>query len=140
MGILSIGIATFERGYLAEKRLIELNKISIDNQIEIYIIDNNSQDIFNYVYLLQKFDINENKFIYKFGKTSRDFQKRLKEHGREAKILMVLDIENCSFCETQVLNSLKSDPNIKHCKNIGNEYFSCDNKRYIVQKITKILS
>lgn len=44
MGILSIGIATFERGYLAEKRLIELNKISIDNQIEIYIIDNNSQD------------------------------------------------------------------------------------------------
>ena len=104
------------------------------------IIDNNSQDIFNYVYLLQKFDINENKFIYKFGKTSRDFQKRIKEHGREAKLLLILDVDNCSFCESQVLNSLKSDPNIKHCKNIGNEYFSCDNKRYIVQKITKILS
>ena len=103
------------------------------------IIDN-TQDTFNYVYLLQKFDINENKYIYKFGKTSRDFQKRLKEHGREAKILMVLDVENCSFCETQVLNSLKSDPNIKHCKNIGNEYFSCDNKQYIIKKITKILS
>ena len=57
---------------------------------------NNDITSFKYIYLIEKFDVNNKEYIYKFGKTNREYSKRLKEHGDEAKLLLILDVDNCS--------------------------------------------
>ena len=79
--------------------------------------------------------MNENRHIYKFGKTERHYRKRLKEHGNEAKLLLIIDVVNCNTAETMILSVLNNDPMITNCRNIGNEYFYCDNKIYFINKV-----
>ena len=38
--------------------------------------------------MIQKFDVNNDEYIYKFGKTRREISKRLNEHGNETKLLL----------------------------------------------------
>jgi hypothetical protein len=92
-------------------------------------------NVCSYIYLIEKYDVNENHPIFKFGKTNRLINKRLKEHGKEAKQLIILHVNNCNFIENKILSLLKQDKNIKHLKNIGNEYFYCDNKDYLIKTI-----
>ena len=109
------------------------------NTIPIMIsppIENNDTQPFNYVYLIEKFDVNNKQSIFKFGKTNRESSKRLKEHGEEAKLLLILDVIDCNVIEKKILDILSKSENIKKC-NFGNEYFQCNNKEYIKNIILK---
>ena len=86
---------------------------------------------YNYIYLIQKYDVNIKKDLYKFGKTNRHFSERIKEHGKDAKILIILGVENCNIIKRNILNILRNDNKIHERKDIGNEFFYCDDKQYI---------
>ena len=79
----------------------------------------------NYIYLIEKYDMNINQVLYKIGKSNRPIHMRLKEHGSEAKILLVIDVDNCDTTEYNLLTILNNDINILNRKDIGKEYFSC---------------
>ena len=79
----------------------------------------------NYIYLIEKYDMNINQVLYKIGKSNRPIHMRLKEHGSEAKILLVIDVDNCDTTESNLLTILNNDINILNRKDIGKEYFSC---------------
>jgi hypothetical protein len=120
----------------AQKLLNNNNTIPITNLESNN--DDNDNDIthFNYVYLIEKFNVNNKEYIYKFGKTNREYSKRLKEHGDEAKLLLILDVVNCNAIEKKILNILRNTVNIKQC-DFGNEYFLCNDKEYIKTIILK---
>jgi len=101
-----------------------------EEHINIQSITNNEYIEFNYIYLIQKFDINSNEFIYKFGKTNRHYYKRINEHGNEAKLLLIIDVNNCNIIEKKILHILRNTININQCI-FGNEYFLCNDKEYI---------
>ncbi len=108
------------------------------NNTEIINNDTINNDItsFKYIYLIEKFDVNNKEYIYKFGKTNREYSKRLKEHGDEAKLLLILDVDNCNVMEKKILNILSNTENIRKCS-FGNEYFLCNDKEYIKSIILK---
>ena len=119
----------------------EAQKILNNNIVITTTNDNanaNVNDItnFNYVYLIEKFNMNNKESFYKFGKTNRECSKRLKEHGAEAKILLILDVDNCNVVEKKILNILRNTVNIKQC-DFGNEYFLCNDKQFIKNIILK---
>ena len=89
----------------------------------------------NYVYLIQKYDLNTGTDVYKFGKTARVPTERMKEHCNTSKILFIISVDSCSVTEKTILSILKNDKNIKQRKDIGNEYFSCENKKYMMNLI-----
>ena len=119
----------------------------------------------NYIYLIEKFDVNNNHFIYKFGKTNRPIMERIKEHSKlnfkefnfesssdkksldflseehclSSKILLILNVDNCNLIESNILKVLNSDGNITREKDIGNEYFYCNDSKYIIDIILKNL-
>ena len=111
---------------------LDNNNTSIINNENI----NNDITNFNYIYLIEKFDVNNKEYIYKFGKTNRECSKRLKEHGDEAKLLFIIDVDNCNSIEKKILNILRNTVNIKQCT-FGNEYFLCNDKEYIKTIILK---
>jgi hypothetical protein len=115
-----------------------INVKNNNNQQIINVENNNSIDIeYSYIYLIQKYDVNLKEDLYKFGKTNRKFTERIKEHGKESKVLIILDVKNCSKVEINILNILRNDNKINERKNIGNEYFNCDDKQYIINLILK---
>ncbi len=89
----------------------------------------------NYIYLIKKYDLNYSEHIYKFGKSTRPIIDRLTEHGREAVVILILKVDNCHLIEEKMLNLLRNDNKIKHRKNIGLEYFNCDDEDYITDII-----
>ena len=107
------------------------NNTSINNETS-----DNDITQFNYIYLIEKFDVNNKEYIYKFGKTNRECSKRLKEHGDEAKLLFIIDVDNCNSIEKKILTILRNTVNIKQCT-FGNEYFLCNDKEYIKTIILK---
>jgi len=94
-----------------------------------------NENNFDYIYLIEKYNVNEKQTIFKFGKSNRNIIYRLKENGREAKILLLLNVSNCNLMEKKNLSILRSDTNIKQIKELGRETFSCENKSYIIDKI-----
>jgi hypothetical protein len=99
-------------------------------------IKTNDNQSFNYVYLIEKFDVNNKQSIFKFGKTNRESSKRLKEHGEEAKVLLILDVIDCNVIEKKILNILNNTENIKKCS-FGKEYFICNDKEFLITIILK---
>ena len=97
---------------------------------------NNDITSFKYIYLIEKFDVNNKEYIYKFGKINREYSKRIKEHGYEANVLLILDVNNCNVMEKKILNILSNTENIRKC-DFGNEYFLCNDKEYIKSIILK---
>jgi hypothetical protein len=108
---------------------------NIPNDTSISQNNNISNTEYNYIYLIQKYDVNLKQDLYKFGKTKRHFNERIKEHGIEGKVLIILDVENCNIIETNILKVLRNDTKINERKDRGNEYFYCDNKQYIINLI-----
>jgi len=110
------------------------NNIISNTSIPINNIQTTNTNIditnFNYIYLIEKFDVNTKEYIYKFGKTNRQCSKRLKEHGNEAKILLIIDVVNCNLIEKKILNILNNTETIRKCS-FGNEYFLCNDKEFI---------
>jgi hypothetical protein len=125
---LSIETQT-DNNYLLNKPI----QLSIDNVLN----DNEDFNIkkHSYVYLIEKYDLNNDEFIYKFGKSNRHIYQRLNEHGKEAKIILIIEVDDCNIIEKKILNILINDDSIIKKKNIGNEYFYCENKTYIKQLI-----
>ena len=117
---------------------IPIPNVEITNNTGIIINNTINNDIinFNYIYLIEKFDVNNKEYIYKFGKTNRECSKRLKEHGDEAKVLLIIDVDNCNIIEKKILNILRNTINIKQCS-FGNEYFLCNDKEFIKNIILK---
>ena len=97
----------------------------------------------NYIYLIENYDMNINQVLYRVGKSNRPIHMRLKEHGSEAKILLIVDVDNCDTTECNLLTILNNDINIIKRKDIGNEYFSCNNidtpRSYIKNLVIKNL-
>tara|TARA_R100001163_G_C5053452_1_gene190027 strand:+ start:227 stop:877 length:651 start_codon:yes stop_codon:yes gene_type:complete len=94
---------------------------------------------FNYIYLIEQKDANDNSTIYKFGYTNRKFELRLKEHGLTSKTLLHVEVEDAQKYERICLNEFKNDNNIKNIPIMGKEYFKCFNKSYFIKKIMNIL-
>lgn len=121
-----------------ELTLLELNILNLDvlfNNSKTDLQKNSHHVEYNYIYLIQKYDVNIKKDLYKFGKTNRHFYKRIKEHGMESKILFILDVDDCNIVESNILNILRNDDNIIERRDIGSEYFYCNNKQYIINLI-----
>jgi hypothetical protein len=112
--------------------------VETNNTTSIINNDTMCNDIasFNYIYLIEKFDVNNKEYIYKFGKTNRECSKRLKEHGDEAKVLLIIDVDNCNVIEKKILHILSNTENIRKCS-FGNEYFLCNDKEFIKSIILK---
>ena len=92
-------------------------------------------ETFNYVYLIEKYDLNNHRTIYKFGKTKRHIFDRLNEHGNEAKILYISEVKNCDITESFVLTTLRNNTQITNCPSNGREYFTCDNRYYLLEVV-----
>ena len=119
--------------------LEKLNILDLYNIFNNNIIEENKKPqiiLNNYIYLIQKYDVNLKKDLYKFGKTNRPFNDRIKEYGPGVKVLIILDVDNCHIFETNILKVLKSDSKIINA-DITNEYFYCDNKQHIINIILK---
>lgn len=112
-----------------------INKIKKTNTQKPKYNKDCKNETFNYVYLIEKYDLNNNKSIYKFGKTKRHIFDRLKEHGNEAKILYISEVKNCDITESFVLNTLRNNTQISSCPSSGREYFTCDNKYYLLEVV-----
>jgi uncharacterized C2H2 Zn-finger protein len=124
-----------------QSEICKINTTEIPQKSEIchvqiqQILNNYNNDIIkhNYIYLLELYDTNLNKKIYKVGKTTRYAQCRMKEY-KCAKLLFMLEVENCHITETKILLDFANDINIIKEQSIGTEYFSCDSKKYIITK------
>jgi hypothetical protein len=97
--------------------------------------NNENDDIYNYIYLIEKYDINKNKPVYKFGKSTRNIFHRLKEHCLTSKTLLIIDVIDCNIIEKKILKILNNDINIIKRLDIGNEYFYCKSKIYLINII-----
>ena len=106
---------------------IKNNKININNNPNI----NSNNDEYSYIYLLKCFDINANKINYKIGRTSRDIKKRVCEYSKSYKTLLTIYVPNSVEIEKYLLNILKNDNKIYQNKEMGTEYFCCDDYVYI---------
>jgi hypothetical protein len=96
----------------------------------------------HFIYLIEQHDVNKNKTVYKFGKTTRNFINRLSEHGKTSKVLLVMEVEDCHSNEKTILRILKNDKEIVQERDLGKEFFSCEKKQYIknliLQKVIDI--
>lgn len=121
-------------------------KFDMDNVIDIsnlFVEENytknniNKKICHNYVYLVEKYDINSDQAVYKFGKSNRPILERLKEHCYTSKVLLILEVEDANFTESSILKLLNNDKNIIKRIDLGNEYFLCENKYYLISLISK---
>jgi hypothetical protein len=100
-------------------------------------INNDTTNNYNYIYLIEKFDVNNKEYIYEFGKSNRESSTKLKENeNEEEKVLLIIDVDNCNISEKHILNILRNTAHIKQCV-FGNEYFICNDKKYIINIILK---
>lgn len=146
-------VSKLELKYINLPKIFKMNikfpekkeKNNFDYDIDISLLfdesiknNNNNLNINNkgWIYLIQKYDLNENRIIYKFGKSSRILG-RLKEHGNTSKIIFITDVNDINYVENKILNILKNDNQIICEKNHGNEYFSCPDENYIKDVVVK---
>jgi hypothetical protein len=123
-----------------EKQLANLQKLIEENKnISKETKASCKNNSMNYVYLIEKYDVNNENSVYKFGKTNRPIMDRMKEHCNTSKILLILAVDDCSVVENNILKILNNDNNIIKEKDIGNEYFNCGDKQYIINIVLKNL-
>ena len=120
-----------------EKQLADLQKLVEENKNKNTPTETKVSYKSNYVYLIEKYDVNNNNFVYKFGKTNRPIQDRMKEHCLTSKVLLILEVDDCSLVENNILKILNNDNNIIRDKDLGNEYFHCNDKKYIINIVMK---
>jgi hypothetical protein len=91
----------------------------------------------NYIYLLELRDMNEKKDVYKFGRSERTIWKRLKEHCKTSKPLLILEVDDCKKIERDILSIHNRDKKITQRNDLGREYFECADKNYLKCLILK---
>jgi hypothetical protein len=101
---------------------------------ESNVIKNDPKDL-HFIYLFEKIDANTNVPVYKFGKTNRDVIERLKEHCLTSKVLLLMQVVDCSTTEKEILKLLKKNPEIKQVKHMGREYFECADPSIMIKII-----
>jgi hypothetical protein len=90
---------------------------NFDNWIYCYITS---------IPIIQKFNNTNTKpddyAVYKIGKTKRTIEERMNEHGdRVDKLLFNKKVYDCDTIETDLINFLKADKNLKKRKNLTNK-------------------
>lgn len=93
-----------------------------------YTNDDISEKKYGYLYLIKYFNLNDNRYEYKFGKTNRNPYERLKEHGHHNQIIFIEKVKDTGL-ENHIKNIIKNDENIEIVK--GEEYYYCDDEDYI---------
>ena len=86
-----------------------------------------------YVYLLKNFDIKNECFIYKIGRTKRKLYERLNEYAKGITTLNTSYVDNCELAEKFISNKFKNDEQINKADN-SNEWFYCNNEKYIINQ------
>ena len=116
---------------------IELEKIKESReQIKLKIIEKQNElkpDKIcpEYIYLIEKYDINTNQPIYKVGKTKRPLIERWKEHCLTSDIILSNKVKNCDELELKILNELNKHEKVIKRSDIGIEYFSSEDPNII---------
>jgi len=87
-----------------------------------------------YIYLLQTFDLNTSRNVYKFGKTKRHPITRMSEYDPCNKIIFILAVDDCDDCEKQILSVMRNDSNLEKLPK-KREYFYCDDYEYVIKLI-----
>ena len=96
----------------------------------------NDNDTLNYIYLIEKFDVNNKEYIYKFDRTNQEGSESLIETIDETKLLLMIYVDNSSIVEQNILNILNTSENIKQCS-FDNKHFICNDKKIIKNIIIK---
>ncbi len=94
---------------------MDYNKISISDELR------------SGIYILQE-NIHINTLIFKIGKTDRGLFKRFSEYDKGSIVYYYIPINYSGLNETQVLNKLRKETNIKNRTDIGKEYFEGEYK------------
>jgi hypothetical protein len=123
------------------KKINKIKKVNKNNEAreEVKELDD-SDEIKNtngHVYLLQMRDAHDN-IIYKIGQTTRlNPCDRINEYGPSKKIIFLKEVNDSKKTEFKFKEILKNDVNIKKYVQ-GNEYFTCNDKKYITQLLINI--
>lgn len=80
-------------------------------------------------------DMNTGKEFYKFGRTERPIHKRVAEQGHYNKYLLICDVTNCKNTESDILRLLRNNIKIISRKDLGDEYFECEDYNVIKKVI-----
>jgi hypothetical protein len=98
----------------------------------------NDNDTLNYIYLIEKFDVNNKEYIYKFDRTNQEGSESLIETIDETKLLLMIHVNDSDsdIVEQNILNILNTSENIKQCS-FDNKHFICNDKKIIKNIIIK---
>jgi hypothetical protein len=133
--------------FQTENKIFKIDKKFIPNNLlldktKTQICLNNSillvSETEGYVYLLQIYDLIKNCNIYKIGKTGRTPYDRMKEYTQGMKILVIENVDNYNVMENNILSEFNKNSKIIKCDK-GNEYFLCDDTKYIKTKFKECL-
>jgi len=93
---------------------------------------------YNYIYLLQMYDVNTSRSVYKIGKTKRLPHKRISEYDPCNKLIFILSVDNCDLREKELLKIMCVDSMLTK---VGrkNEYFYCDDYMHIFNLVMSTL-
>ena len=81
----------------------------------------------HFIYLLREREfVRLKEKTYKVGKTKQQPNKRFQGYPKGSEILLVIAVQNCDTCETQILNEMKKKFTQK--KDYGVEYFNGDHR------------
>lgn len=116
---------------------LELERIKESKeQLKLRIIERQNtteppKNCSQYIYLIEKYDLNTNEQIFKVGKSKRPIIDRMKEHCLTSKLIFVMEVDNCDESELKILNALNKNNKIIKRSEIGEEYFSCEKSKII---------
>lgn len=96
----------------------------------------NDNNTLNYIYLIEKFDVNNKEYIYKFDRTNQEGSELLFETIDETKLVLMIYVDNSHIVEQNILNILNTSENIKQCT-FNNKHFICNDKKIIKNIIIK---
>ena len=90
-----------------------------------------------YIYLLHPREhIRLSEPVYKIGRTTREFSKRMKEYPKDSKIILFIDVIDCVQMETKLLQIFKNM--FKQRTEFGREYFEGDKNLMIKTIVNEV--
>lgn len=100
----------------------ELQAIKNTNS-QVVIKQQTNQGYLYIVHCREHIRLGEN--IYKIGQSS-NIRSRMNGYPKDSRLLFTEYFNNYITAETELKRTLRNDPNVKFCDDIGKEYFQCD--------------
>lgn len=94
----------------------------------------------SYIYILEGMDMNTMRRYYKVGETQRHPLNRMKEHGRQNKLILMESVKDSIKVEKAILEMLRANNQIISRTDLGREYFECKDDSTIKELIRNCLS